>query len=146
MTHSFEELTQISDSHPIIFYDGVCKFCNSWVNFLIRRDDNKVFRFASLQSEIGQTVCKQLGINQTDLSTMVLLKKGKSFTKSDVLFEVLDYLPGVYQPAHFLKVFPKFFRDFVYDMVAKIRYKIFGRKEKCEMPDPSIKEFHLDWQ
>ena len=139
----FNAIKEMSHSHPIILFDGVCNLCNSWVHFLIRRDDDKIFRFLTLQSKTGQEIKKKLKLNFDSINTVILLKNGKYYVKSEVVFELIEYLSPVYKVFYTFRVLPISFRDWVYDRIASVRYKIFGKKEKCEMPDPNVVSFFL---
>jgi predicted DCC family thiol-disulfide oxidoreductase YuxK len=142
---SYDEIIELSHTHPIIFFDGVCNLCNAWVNFIIKRDDDQLFRFASLQSETGKSVNEKILQNGGSLDTVILFKKGKYYTKSEVAFALIDYLSPVYKVFRIFQVFPLSLRNWVYDIVGSLRYKLFGKKDQCEIPDKNILDFFIDY-
>ena len=117
----------------IILFDGECTFCSFWVNFLLKRDKQDLFRFASLQSMTGIYYTDKHEINENVDSVVLIHKDGKAFIKTNAVFEIMYILGGVGKFIYGLKIFPRFIRDFFYDIIAKLRYKIFKRKA-CELP------------
>lgn len=120
----------------IIVFDGVCNFCNFWVNFVIDRDRSDKFRFASLQSEIGEKLAQEAGIDSTDPDSFILRYKGKYFTRSSaglLVAKELGFPMNLLYPLIFL---PGGLRDMVYNLIAKNRYKLFGKSETCRLPSP----------
>ena len=121
----------------IIFFDGVCQLCNTFVDWTISRDSRKSFLFASLQ---GETARARLSQDQIEnMQSLILLQNRKAFQKSDAVIEVLRQLPG-WGWTPLFKVFPRNLRDLVYDYVAKNRYSWFGRREVCRLPLPSERD------
>jgi len=117
---------------PIIFFDGVCGLCNRAVDFLIRRDTNRIFLFAPLQ---GKTASSELHGSLTDNPETIVCKDGKSlYYKSDAILHIMMKIGGVWNFMAIFYIIPKFIRDFVYDIVANNRYKVFGKKTSCRMP------------
>jgi predicted DCC family thiol-disulfide oxidoreductase YuxK len=121
---------------PIVFFDGVCGFCNASVNQLLRWDRHGVLRFAPLQ---GETATELLSAEQrTDLKSLVLLAGGRTWVRSAAVVQILLRLPG--WPAllgRLLWCVPLPLRDLGYRIVARFRYRIFGRRETCRMPSPA---------
>lgn len=130
-------------NHPIVFFDGVCNFCNYWVNFAIKRDKEKRLKFASLQGEYAKKILPPLGINQTLVDSVVLVDNGKVYTQSSAAFRICKYLDGGWKLGYGLMVIPKIIRDFFYGFIARNRYRWFGKKESCMVPGPGIKERFL---
>lgn len=128
------------DDKLIILFDGVCNFCNYWVNFIIDRDKHDRFRFAALQSEFGQETLKKLSLSQTDFDTFVLIIDGKHYIKSTAGLMVAKNLGGGLSLLYPLIIVPSFIRNFVYSLIAKNRYKIFGREDACRIPTPELKK------
>lgn len=129
---------------PILLFDGVCTMCNHLVTFVIRRDPQGKFRFASLQSVTGQRLLQQVKLPTANLNTFVLIEGNRYYTKSTAalhLFKKLGYLWGL---LYLLMIVPRPLRDMVYHWVARNRYKWFGIKDQCMMPTPDIKERFLD--
>jgi len=129
---------------PILFFDGVCNLCSGFVQFVIERDPDGMFQFASLQSEAGQEILRKNGMSETNLKTVILLKNGRTYTHSDVALEMSRELGGIWSLFYVFKIIPKFLRDKIYDWVATNRYKWFGEKESCWIPTPELKARFLD--
>ena len=126
-------LPSSSDS-KIILFDGVCNFCNYWVNFIIDHDKQNIFKFAALQSEKGRELLDKFELPKDDFDSFILISQNKVYKKSSAAFEIAKQLNGqlrIFAPFRFL---PKTLTDFVYDLVAKNRYKFFGKKEACRIP------------
>ena len=127
-------------NHRIILFDGVCNFCSFWVNFVIKRDKNDIFRFAALQSETGEKYLKKFGLNITDPDTFVLIDGENYFIKSTAALKVARELKNWLKISYPLIFLPISFRDFLYDLIAKNRYKIFGKKDVCRIPTAEEKK------
>jgi predicted DCC family thiol-disulfide oxidoreductase YuxK len=128
--------------HQIILFDGVCNFCNWWVDFVIRKDINDSFRFAALQSETGRKYLERFGFNTTDFDTFILIKEDNYFTRSTAALKIVRELNSwlkIFYPMIFL---PRLIRDFIYNLIARNRYKIFGKRDICRVPtDEEKKKF-----
>lgn len=122
---------------PIVFFDGVCNLCNNTVQFIIRHDRQKIFLFAPLQSPMGAEAKRALNDNAAD--TFILFHEGEYYTKADAAIKTLSLLGKIWHAAVLLKVFPKPARNWIYDFIAKRRYKWFGKKDKCMMPTEELK-------
>ena len=125
---------------PVILFDGICNFCNYWVNFAIKRDKKKKLLFTPLQGETAKQLLPQYHINTTALSSVILIDKGKAYTQSSAAFRMCKYLDGGWKMAYGLMIIPKFIRDFFYNIIARNRYKWFGKKESCMVPAPELRE------
>lgn len=128
----------------IILFDGVCNMCNSAVQFVIKKDDAGLFKFASLQSETGVKLLEKGGFNADELSSFVLIRDDIYYTKSTAALLVVKELNTLLKYLFFFRVIPPFIRDAIYDVVAKYRYVVFGKKESCMIPSASIKKRFLD--
>jgi len=122
------------DEKQIILFDGVCNFCNFWVNFVLKRDKKDLFRFAALQSEKAKELTSKFKFDTSKLDTFILIAENKLYTKSTAALMICKQLNGLIKFLSPLIILPKFFRDFIYDLIAKNRYKIFGRRESCRIP------------
>ncbi|MEH7331950.1 thiol-disulfide oxidoreductase DCC family protein [Neobacillus drentensis] len=127
----------------IVLFDGVCNLCNNSVQFILIRDTNRSFKFASLQGETGQKLLKQYGLN-TAMNSFVLIENNKPYLKSTAALKVCMKLRGTWRLFSLFIVIPKPFRDFVYGVIANNRYKWFGKKESCLVPLPEWKDRFLD--
>lgn len=123
----------------IILFDGVCNLCNGVVQFIIKRDEQKVFKFASLQSDFASQLFEGKA-PQSD-SVMLVTEQG-IFEKSTAVIKIAKHLKGF----KFLAIFsfiPLLIRDFIYDLIAKNRYKVFGKQSECMIPSPELRERFL---
>jgi predicted DCC family thiol-disulfide oxidoreductase YuxK len=130
-------------SYDLILFDGVCNFCNSSINFVIDHDSQKRFKFASLQSEVGQQYLAQFSRNKKDFDSVLLVKNGRVFEKSDAALHIARHLDGAWKWLYFLRWVPRVIRDMIYDLVAKNRYRIFGKSDACRLPNPELRERFL---
>jgi predicted DCC family thiol-disulfide oxidoreductase YuxK len=123
-----------ADDRPIIFFDGVCVLCSGFVGHVLRNDWHDRFRFCTTQSETGQAVYRHYGLDPVNNWTFLLLEDGMAWQKSDA---ALRAARNMWQPWPLMRVFgllPRFVRDGFYDLVAKYRYRVFGRMEACMVP------------
>ena len=122
----------------VILYDGVCIFCSRWVQFVIARDTARRFRFTPIQSDYGTRLAKAFGIDPDDPDTNAVVHGGVARLKSDAALTVLSLLPGWGWTSVLLAV-PKPLRNGVYSLIARNRYKIFGKYETCFVPDADMR-------
>lgn len=120
--------------HPIILFDGVCNLCNSFVDFVIRRDARGVFRFASLQSDLGHQ--RTIGCSNLPLGvdSVILVEGEKCYVRSTAALRILRRLDFPWPLGYVLIIFPRSVRDIVYDYIARNRYRWFGKRETCRLP------------
>ena len=136
--------------HPILLYDGVCGLCNRLVQFILRRDRTAIFRFASLQSPLAASILTRHGVNPTDLDTVYIVinpnQPAESLrARSDAVVFVLKELGGIWRPAAALfRMIPSPLRDSLYNLVARNRYRIFGRYDTCPTPTAETQARFLD--
>ncbi|MEO7924451.1 MAG: thiol-disulfide oxidoreductase DCC family protein [Chitinophagaceae bacterium] len=129
---------------PVILFDGVCNFCNYWVNFAIRHDRKKKLRFTPLQGGTAERILPRYNIHPTALSSVIFIDKGKAYTQSSAAIRICKYLDGGWKLFYALMIIPKFLRDLIYNIIARNRYKWFGKKESCMVPATGLKERFLD--
>jgi predicted DCC family thiol-disulfide oxidoreductase YuxK len=122
----------------VILYDGVCVFCSRWIRFIATRDTNSRFRFTAIQSGYGTRLAQAFGIDPDDPDTNAVIHGGVAFFKSDAALTVLSNLPR-WRWARVLRLAPKGLRDAVYNLVARNRYRIFGKYEECFVPDAGFR-------
>jgi predicted DCC family thiol-disulfide oxidoreductase YuxK len=137
------------ESNPIVLYDGVCGLCNRLNQFLLKRDAHDRLRFASLQSDLAATLLKRHGADSHDLDTVYVVlgydQPGERLlSRSDAIIHALRQLDGIWKLAGLGRVLPKFLRDSMYKLVARNRYRIFGKHETCILPDPKQRHKFLD--
>ena len=130
-------------SHPVVLFDGVCNFCEGSVRFIIDRDPQGMFRFASLQSETGLRLAREHGGDASELNTMMLIQEGKLYKRSGAALRIARGLRFPWFLAWAFIVVPPFIRDALYGIVARNRYRWFGKKETCMIPTPEIRERFL---
>ncbi len=130
--------------HHIILFDGVCNFCNFWVNFIIDRDKDDIFKFAALQSEAGQKLLREYKLNVSDFDTFVLIVNNKHFTKSTAALKIARKLNFPVKVLYYFIFIPKFLRDLIYSLIAINRYKIFGKRDICRIPTDDEKKKFLN--
>jgi predicted DCC family thiol-disulfide oxidoreductase YuxK len=122
----------------VILYDGVCVFCSRWIRFVATRDVKKRFRFTAIQSNYGTRLARAFGIDPNDPDTNAVIHGGVAHFKSDAALTVLSNLPGCAWTRALFAV-PKPLRNAVYNLVAKNRYRIFGKYDACFVPDAEMR-------
>jgi len=119
----------------ILLFDGVCNLCSSSVQFVLKRNRNENVRFASLQSTFAQHELLRSDLPKDYLNSLVLLENGKTYVKSDAALRLTKHLSGLWKVGSVFLIIPRFIRDGVYDLVAKNRYRWFGKKDVCWIPE-----------
>lgn len=127
----------------VVLFDGLCNFCAGSVRFIIRRDPNKRFAFAALQSATGRKFLESCGLPLDSLSTFVLIEGGRTYTRSDAAVRIARHLGGLWTILSLLRFIPRPLRNGVYDWIAHRRYRWFGRRDACLVPTPEEKERFL---
>jgi predicted DCC family thiol-disulfide oxidoreductase YuxK len=138
-----------TSSKTLVLYDGVCGLCNRLNQFLLKRDANDHFRFASLQSQFAVSLLKRYDINAVDLNTFYVLPdyeqpSQRLLTRSDAALYVLGRLGRVWRLLRIARVLPKSLRDALYNLVARNRYRIFGKHDVCLIPEERYRRKFLD--
>jgi predicted DCC family thiol-disulfide oxidoreductase YuxK len=138
-------MKNLPQNKKIILFDGICNLCNSSVQYVIKRDKKDIFRFVALQSELGQEILNHIGINPKHIDSIVLYIPGVAYYyKSSAALEIAKNLGGVFTPSTVFKMIPSRLRDFVYDYIAKNRYKWYGKQESCMIPTLELKAKFLE--
>ncbi len=119
----------------IILYDGVCNLCNKFVQFIIKHDRHKQFLFVSLQSDAAAKLLLQLNNKNTTLNSIVLIDGDFICKKSTAVLLIFKKIGGIWGLFYYLKIIPKGIRDYIYDLVARHRYKWFGKRNTCYLHD-----------
>ncbi len=127
-------------SDQIILFDGVCNFCSGIVKFIIRRDKKAKFKFTPLQSDFSKNLLQQFDIivDITNLDTFVYFRHDKAYVKSTAALYVLRDIGGLYRLLFVFIIIPNFIRNFLYSLISKSRYRIWGKRDKCMVPTPEI--------
>ncbi|MBK7393031.1 MAG: thiol-disulfide oxidoreductase DCC family protein [Chloracidobacterium sp.] len=126
----------------IVLFDGVCNFCNGAVNFIIRHDPGKKFKFTPLQSEAGQELRTKFNIGE-DVDSIILIEDDKAYLHSTAGLRVARGLGGIWSLGYAFIIVPPFIRDWAYKLFAKYRYRLFGRQDACMLPTPDVRERFL---
>lgn len=141
--HSLSD--QLPDHKDIIFFDGVCNLCNGAVNFILDRDEENNFLFASLQSDKARQILHRYDYDPSRLSSiLVVTREGRLLDKSDAALYIAKHLPGAWKFLTIFRFIPRFLRDLIYDLIAKNRYRLFGRRDQCRLPTPELKQRFLE--
>ena len=127
----------ITDSHPLILFDGVCNLCNGAVQFVIRNDTKAIFRFTSMQSNTGKVILGKFSISQ-NVQSFILIENNKAYFKSTAALRVIRKCSPPFGWLYGFIIVPPFIRNLFYDFIARNRYSWFGKKEECMIPGPDI--------
>jgi len=127
----------------IILFDGVCNFCNGSVNFIIEHDPQKYFKFAPLQSEVGEKLLKEHGVDKIETDSVVLIEDEKVYTHTTAALRIARRLSGYWSWFYGFIVVPSVIRDIFYKIFAKYRYQMFGKQDACMLPTPEMRERFL---
>ena len=123
----------------VILFDGVCNLCNGAIQFVIKRDNQDKFRYAALQSEIGEGLIRERGIDTTKVDSIILIEPGVAYyTKSDAALRIGQDFGGLWKALTIFTWIPRPIRDGIYDLIARNRYRWFGRKDQCMIPTPEL--------
>ncbi|MBW5448097.1 DUF393 domain-containing protein [Cohnella sp. CFH 77786] len=131
------------DKKAIILFDGVCNFCNSSVQFIINRDPQGYFYFASMQGKKGQEILHDYKLDGY-FGSFVLIDQGRPYLKSSAALRIFRHLSGLWKIGYLLLIIPSPMRDMVYNFIAKNRYKWFGKRDRCMIPTVEIRSRFLD--
>jgi predicted DCC family thiol-disulfide oxidoreductase YuxK len=131
------------NKHKIILFDGVCNLCNESVKIVIKNDKKDIFQFTALQSDLGIKMATQYGIDIAKTDSILLIDQDRIHVKSTAALRIARHLSGGYPLLYGFMIVPSFIRNWVYDIIAKNRYKWFGRKDSCMIPTPELKNKFL---
>ncbi len=129
----------MKEQNPIILFDGVCNLCNGSVNFLLKHDLKKQFRFAAIQSEAAQLLFRKFQI-PADIDSVILIKSNQVYFESDAAIEIARMLHFPWKMGVIFRIVPKKMRDYIYRWIARNRYQWLGKRDNCRIPDASEKE------
>ena len=139
-SYTIKELKELSHEHPIIAFDGVCNLCNGFIQWLIKRDHKNLFRYTTLQSDLGSIMKSNINVEG---ESVILIHEGELYSLSDVGLKCMSILGGIWTPLSYLRFIPKSFRDSVYNLIARNRYRWFGKSDVCMVPDSKIQSLFL---
>ena len=134
-------MIELPDGKQLVLFDGICNLCNASVNFIIKNDKKDRFRFTPIQSKVGQQIIKDLNIDTKKTDSIILYSEKKEISyKSTAALLIVKHLGF---PRHIMVIFlivPKFIRNWVYDFIARNRYKWYGKREKCMLPTSELQK------
>lgn len=122
-----------------MIFDGVCNLCAHSVRFILDHEADQTLRFTPLQSRAGARLMRELGFDPEDARTFVLIADGKAYVKSDAAIRVSRYFRGRWSLLGAIRIIPRPIRDWAYDVVARNRYRWFGRFDTCMVPTPELR-------
>src|SRR5690606_13534024 len=129
---------------PIMLFDGVCNLCSGVVQFILKHERTSIVRFASLQSDIATQLLAQHKIDAVKTDSIVFIENGNAFIKSKAAFKIARHLAMPWRMASWFSFVPRWLGDPVYDLIARNRYRMFGKKEACWIPQPTWRDRSLD--
>lgn len=129
----------------IILFDGLCNLCATSVQFIIKRDKKDIFRFVSLQSDLGQELLQQLSISEQKIDSIILYESDKAYYyKSEAVFEIVKSIGGFFYCLLIFKWLPTAITNTIYDYIARNRYRWWGKKESCLVPTKDLQSKFLE--
>jgi predicted DCC family thiol-disulfide oxidoreductase YuxK len=128
----------------VVLFDGVCNFCNSSVNFIIKRNKKGKFRFSSLQSNYGKNLLSNINLPKINPDTIILFDGEKYYYKSTAVLKILKELNYFWKLLYVFILIPPPIRNYVYNLISKNRYKWFGKREVCRIPDENGKQWFFE--
>ena len=126
------------NTQAIVLFDGVCNLCAASIQFIIKRDRTDYFSFCSMQSQTGQALLREQGIDPKAMDTFVVIDNGRSFTKSTAALYVATRLKGLWPILFVFYLLPRWLRDCCYDVIASNRYRWFGKTDYCMLPTKGL--------
>jgi len=142
---AFTGMKKMDDSKKIVLFDGVCNLCNNAIQHIIKRDEKDLFRFASLQSEIGIKLVSERNIDTSKIDSIILIEPGIAYyVRSTAALKIWQHLKGYRTLSTVLNLIPSGLRNIVYDFIARNRYKWYGKKDQCMIPTPELKAKFLE--
>ncbi len=129
---------------PVLVFDGVCLLCSAWVAFVLRHDRSGRIRFAAMQSSAGQSLLQAHGLDADDPLSFLFVSEGKGHTQSDAILRLVGSFGGAWRLVAMLRVLPAVLCDALYRLIARNRYRWFGRRDHCLMPDQAVRARFLD--
>jgi predicted DCC family thiol-disulfide oxidoreductase YuxK len=131
---------KISSSHPIILFDGICNLCNGFVRYIIRMDRNDVFRFGLLQSDHVRSMLRRHELEISSFASVILLEGERIAVESDAVLRIARILGGGWNSVYLFKIVPNFIRDYLYRIISRHRYRLFGKRDACMIPPPELRD------
>jgi len=130
--------------NPVILFDGVCNLCNGSVLFILNRDPSGIFRFAPLQSETGKNLLSKFDLPNDKLNSIILVENNEYYLRSTAALKILRRLGTLWKIVYVFMLVPRPVRDYIYDIVARNRYKWYGKRAECMIPSSDIESRFLE--
>ncbi|MCZ6469153.1 MAG: thiol-disulfide oxidoreductase DCC family protein [Candidatus Dadabacteria bacterium] len=130
--------------NPVILFDGVCNLCNRSVQFIINRDPSGIFRFAPLQSETGKNLLSKFDLPNDKFDSIILVENNEYYLRSTAALKILQRLGALWKIVYVFMLVPRPVRDYIYDIVARNRYKWYGKRAECMIPSSDIESRFLE--
>lgn len=128
----------------IILFDGLCNLCSGSVQFIIKRDREKTFQFASLQSTFGQNQLAKFHVDKNSIYSIIVIRGDQFFQRSNAALEIARRLDSGWPLLYGLKIIPRFIRDSIYGWISNNRYRFFGKKTACWIPNPALQSRFIE--
>ena len=138
-----KNISFINNEHNIILFDGVCKLCNAWCSFVMKYDRNHIFKLTSMQSEEGQLIIKYFNLPSENFTSMFYLENNNIYDKSTAFIKITSLFSYPVKIISILRFMPLFLRDYIYEIIARNRYNIFGRYNCCVLPPADYPERYI---
>jgi predicted DCC family thiol-disulfide oxidoreductase YuxK len=132
--------TDFDGRYPLIVFDGVCVLCSGFARTVVRLDREKRFRFATAQSPLGEALYRKHGLRTDAYETNLVIIDGVAHARMESFVAVMDALGWPWRAAKILLILPRPFRDWLYGNIARNRYRLFGKKESCEIPSGALRD------
>lgn len=132
-------MSDLNNNFSIVLFDGVCNFCNSSINKIIKYDKKNRFKFAALQSETGKKLVEKHSIDPSKTDSIILIENDVAYIKSTAILKISKHMSGLYPLTYGFIIIPTFIRNVVYDFIARNRYKWWGKKDSCMIPTAEVK-------
>jgi len=130
--------------NPVILFDGVCNLCNGSILFILNRDPSGIFRFAPLQSETGKNLLSKFDLPNDKLDSIILVENNEYYLRSTAALKILRRLGTLWKIVYVFMLVPRPVRDYIYDIVARNRYKWYGKRAECMIPSSDIESRFLE--
>lgn len=131
-------------NNSVILFDGICNLCNSSINFVIDRDKNRHFRYGALQSDAGQILLQKHNLSTSDFDTIVLIENDNVYHRSTAALRIAKKLNFPWPLLYIFIIIPPFIRNAIYNLIAKNRYRWFGKQNDCRIPTPELKALFIE--
>ena len=124
--------------NSLVLFDGVCNLCNGAVQFILKQEKDSQLQFASLQSKVGSELCLKYNIDTRETDSIIFISGNGALVKSKAVFEICKHLKNPWKAISVFSFFPTFLNDFFYDIIAKYRYSLFGKRDECWLPTKNL--------